>query len=268
MPPPVHTVTSPREPTNAPAPAPAASPASAAKAKPRWRRYAPEALPNIVGYGLLALFALDLAQAMAAYRPFHAEDDQAMILQVLERIAVPLVAYVFVFWWDAPTENRFELRIRKLLSIAALPMAIGCAGLAIMAVHSGFRLFARAAEAIEQQDTDRIAALQRLAKDLAVMSPPAVQNTYQELVRRGLGKPPATPLATEDMRQQIAAAVPLAIDASHATSAQAIAQTRTLQLLVSGKYFLGGVIAAVLFFLIWDTTAAASDASARAGRRS
>ncbi len=233
------------------------TPANPGKRQPAWRHYAPDVLPRLVGYGLLALFALDMIEAAAAYRPFHAEDDQALILQVLERIAVPLVAYVFVFWWEAPAENRFELRVRKLLSMACLPVALACVGLAVMAVHSGLRLSAQASAAIEQQDAQRVSNLQRLARNLPTMPAGALQSTYEELLRRNSTEPSTTPVSVDEMRASMLSVVPKAIEASHAASEQATRTARRLQWLVSGKYVVGGLICAVLFFLIWDYTGAA-----------
>jgi hypothetical protein len=244
-------------------PPPAAVPVAAAPQPLRkgllqsWRTYSPGALPSMVGYGLLVLFALDIAQALIAYRPFRPEDDQALILQIIERIAVPLVAYVLVFWWEAPSASRFELRVRKLLSIGSLFAALACAVLAVMAVHSGLRLHGRANLAIELQERELTTNLQRLAKDLPTLPTAQVQLAYQELLRRGFGQMKPTALTPEDMRREIVAALPLAIEASHTASLQASAQARRLQLLMSGKYFLGALISGVLFFLIWDATASA-----------
>ena len=211
----------------------------------------------MVGYGLLVLFALDMAQAIAAYRPFRPEDDQALALQVVERIAVPLVAYVLIFWWESPGASRFELRIRKLLSIFCVFFALACVAVSVMAVQSGIRLHAATVAVLERQDRERTGNLQRLAADLPGMPGPRVQGTYQELLRRGLGPLSATLPPIEEMRAQIAAAIPVAIEASHGTYQQALSQARRTQFLVSAKYCIGGVISALLFLLIWDATAAA-----------
>lgn len=205
----------------------------------------------MVGGGLLTLFALDLAQAMAVYRPFNPEDDQALVLQVIERIAVPLVAYVLIFWWESPAAGRFELTVRKLLSMGSLLFSLACVGLAIMAVQSGVRLENRATQALDQQARERTATLDRLAKEIPQMPPNRVRATYQEVTRR-----PEVPLemSTEEMRAQMLAALPEAHTASQTAWIDSTARARRLQFLMSAKYFFGGIIAAVLFFLIWDAT--------------
>lgn len=214
------------------------------------------ALPSVVGYGLLVLFALDMAQVFAAYRPFRPEEDQTLILQVIERIAVPLVAYVLIFWSEPGAANRFEMRVRKLLSMASLGFVLVCASLAVMAVHSGLRLSAQAGAAVEREERERTAGLERLAGDLPLMSPEHVQITYRELVRRGAGVPQKN-LSPEEMRQKIIIAVPQALETSRAAAAQAAAQARRLQFLVSAKYCIGGLISAVLFLFVWEATASA-----------
>lgn len=214
------------------------------------------ALPGLVGYGLLVLFALDMAQVLAAYRPFRPEEDQALILQVIERVAVPLVAYVLIFWSEPGAANRFEMRVRKLVSIASLPMAVGCAGLGVMAVHSGLRLSTEAANAIERQERARSAGLERLAHDLQGMSAERVRATYLELVRRGAGQAEEN-LAPEQMRETIAGVLPQALEASRAAADREVAQAKRLQFLVSAKYCIGGLISAVLFLFVWETTASA-----------
>lgn len=248
----------PTPPRPMPSAGPSASNPSAASpaAVPTRRPHPCGALPTLVGYGLMILFGLDMAQVFAAYRPFRPEEDQALILQVIERIAVPLVAYVLIFWSEPGAANRFELRVRKVVSMASLGLTLLCAGLAVMAVHSGIRLTTQAVSAIERDERERAAGLTRLGNELPDMAPEQVQATYLELVRRGAGQPQKD-LKVEEMRQKIATAVPQAREASAAAARQAMAQARRLQILVSAKYCIGGIIAAVLFLFVWETTASA-----------
>lgn len=235
--------------------APAAGAGSASTTSAR-RPHPCGALPGLVGYGLLILFALDMAQVLAAYRPFRPEEDQALILQVIERVAVPLVAYVLIFWSEPGAANRFELRVRKIVSMASALLAVGCAALAVMAVHSGIRLSGQASAAIERQETERAAGLERLADELPRMNSEHVARAYRELVRLGAGEPQQN-LTTAQMRQRLMEAVPQALMASRAAAQQAVAQARRLQFLVSAKYCIGGIISAVLFLFVWETTASA-----------
>ena len=122
------------------------------------RAFASSALPRIVGYGLLGLFALDLVQLAVTYRPFQPDADASLVVQIMERIAVPLLAYALIFSGETVNPSRYERLVQKLLSIGSLAWMLLCLGLAALAASSGFRLYNRAALIYHQQTADQSAA--------------------------------------------------------------------------------------------------------------
>jgi hypothetical protein len=56
------------------------------------------------------------------------------------------------------------------------------------------------------------------------------------------------------MRRQIVAAIPGAIDTTARIGNEARRRARLQQILITGKYLLGGIISAVLFLMIWEAT--------------
>jgi hypothetical protein len=218
------------------------------------RAFASSALPRIVGYGLLGLFALDLVQLAVAYRPFQPDADANLVMQILERIAVPLLAYALIFSWETVNPSRYERIVQKLLSIGSLAWMLLCLGLAVLAVGSGFRLYNRAALVYQQQTADQSAALVRLRDQAPTLAGPQLQVTFNELVRRAQGLPTIDNLPPEEMRRQIVAAIPGAIDTTARIGNEARRRARLQQILITGKYLLGGIISAVLFLMIWEAT--------------
>ena len=218
--------------------------------------FASSALPRIVGYGLLALLALDFAQLAVAYRPFQPEADANLVVQILERIAVPLLAYALIFSGETVNPSRWERIVQKLLSIGCLAWMLLGLGLAALAVSSGFRIYNRAALVFQQQAAEQSAALVRLRDQAPTLAGQQLQVTFNELVRRAQGLPTIDNLPPEEMRRQIVAAVPGAIDTTVRIGNEARRRARLQQVLITGKYFLGGIISAVLFLLIWEATSA------------
>jgi hypothetical protein len=218
--------------------------------------FASRSLPRIVGYGLLALLALDLLQLAVAYRPFQPEADANLVVQILERIAVPLLAYALIFSGETLNPSRYERIVQKLLSIGSLVWMLLCLGLAALAVSSGFRLYNRAALVYQQQTAEQSAALVRLRDQAPTLAGPQLQVTFNELVRRAQGLPTIDNLPPEEMRRQIVAAIPGAIDTTARIGNEARRRARLQQILITGKYFLGGIISAVLFLMIWEATVA------------
>ncbi len=218
------------------------------------RSYADANLPGIVGYGLFALFAFDLAQIAGNYQPFQPGSDANLVTQLVERVAVPLVAYLLVFLREKANLPRFERTVRKLLSIGALAAAVGYLGLAALAVSSGLKLHQQAENELQRQVQERTTLLKLVQGQVPAMEGASLQVALNELVRRPQALPPTDQLAPAEMRRQIVAAIPVLIDATNAASARGSAEFGRRQFRISAKYALGGLVSALLFFLIWEAT--------------
>lgn len=98
-------------------------------------------LPRLAGYGLFALFFLDLAQLAASYRPFNAGMDAQISMQILERSAIPLIAYVLIFLDKKTLPSRSSRAAMKLLSWGALVAVFAYLALGGFAIMASLRVY-------------------------------------------------------------------------------------------------------------------------------
>lgn len=231
--------------------APASPPAPRAHTR---RRLTLGGLANVVGYGLLALFALDVAFVLATYRPFEPEADAQLVMQLVERAAIPLMAYVLIFCFEVPDPNRVEQTVRKLLSILSLWATLLYLGLALLAVSSGHRLYLLAEGELQRQAAERTQTLHQLESRLPAFNRVQLEFVFNELVRRPRALPQTDSVTPEIMGQQVRTAIPQIVDATTTATNLAAAQARRHQSLVTAKYAFGSLIAALLFFLAWEAT--------------
>jgi len=242
-------------PSPVPAPAPGSTP-PAVRTESKIRTYSISGAGRVVGYGLVGVFLCDLPQVIYDYlqRPLDPAADASLVTQIVGRISIPMIGFGLIFGWPVSDAPRWERALRKVLSYFMLLSALGCVALAGVAVSAGIRQYRRAAAEVEFRANQRTATLNRLVGELNVLNGESLRVTYSSVIRPAAGTPP--PPAAE-MRKQIAAAIPAAIDGiNHTTQATRVGGLH--QEIVSTCRFIGeGIIGAVIFFVLWEASAPA-----------
>lgn len=217
------------------------------------RTFAAGAMPRVVGYGLLLMFLFDLVEIMAAYHPMNPQSDAAMVAQVLERIAVPLIAYVLIFLVEPASPGRLERFVRKVLSFSSLLGMVACLALALVSVTTGLRLNRLAGAGYQKQLNDRTAFLQRVKTALPTLTEAQMAVVYNEMIRKQQGVGGASGSLPE-MRRAVDEAIPGFMDTEASVINDARRQTRIQLMLSAAKYALGGLVSAVLFLFLWEAS--------------
>lgn len=207
----------------------------------------------MIGYGVLGMFLLDLPPIAFAYvsRPFDPSMDATLVTEVLERVGVPLIAFAFIFGWAAHDLPRWERVLRKFLSHLMLVSSLLCLGLAGLAISAGVRNYTRAATILDFRANERAAVLTLLGKQVNTLNASTLRATYDSVVHPDNTHP--TPNAG-DMRKAVAAGIPAAIDDLYATAKANKARGKRQELIAMGKYSMVGLIAAVVFFVLWEAS--------------
>lgn len=208
-------------------------------------------LPRIVGYGLLALFAIDIAQAFVTYTPLSAESDSALVVQLVERVGVPLIAYALIFGTNTGGAERRERTVLKLLSIGALFALVVYLGLAALAVTSAYRLTTRGTFNIDRQAIERVSALEKAGKQVPTATDDQLFAIYRSII---VMKPDAPRPAREALVEFAAKRIPEVIKTTRENADLARATLTKQQTMFGVKYAAGGLLSAILFLLIWENT--------------
>lgn len=211
-------------------------------------------LIRLVGYGFLILFALDLAAIFIPPQFLNPQWEYQTLGQVVERVAIPLLAYAFIFYGGNYLRQGWESLTLTILSWLSLLVGI----LFIIAVPLGIintvRIDTQVNNAIEGSSSQRLEALQQVEDRLnQVTTPTEMQILIQQLTDR-----PAPPIeSSEQLNQAKSDLSTFVTESRKQIQVQAAAtkkQRRRALLKQSVKWNLGALISGGLFVTAWQMT--------------
>ncbi len=218
------------------------------------RDFASTSLSRFIGYGLLILFLMDVVEVLIGYRPFVPQSDATLVSQLIERIAVPLMAYALIFAAEPNNPGRFERGARKFISFGSLLMMAICLLLTGLALYAGQRLSRQSGAYFQQQIVERNAVLTRLKTEMPKFNDAQVTLAYRELILRPQGLAVSTAISTAEMREKTLASIPLELEKTVSSVNSARKEARNQLLITTTKYSLGGIIAAAMFLFAWEAS--------------
>lgn len=209
-------------------------------------------LPRMAGFGLFALFFLDLVQLAASYEPFIARMDAQMSMQVLERAAVLVVAYVLVFLDTKRHPSRFSRAAMKALSWASLVASVGFLLLAANAVLSAVRIYGENERSNQADWTTRKELIRRVESSLNTLSPQQATAILAEFMPASRSKIAA--MQPSEVFATLEKSLPdLRKEADEQFSRVHRGHLRD-QLVFGAKYLVAGLMMSVIMLLVFENT--------------
>lgn len=206
---------------------------------------------RLVGYGLL-LFAL--ADTLLVFYPpqfTNAAWELQTMGAVVERLPVPLLGLVMVFFGEDYERNRLEDIFLKIVSWFSLLLAIAFLLLLPLGINNTLRINAENNQGIQAQAQQRQAELEAVETQVNQSSSGDLQNLALELNRMGL---PVDTANTQALKSDILARVATAKEQLPGQTQAARNNQRQVLLKNSFKWNLGALIGSILFFYIWRGT--------------
>jgi uncharacterized membrane protein len=206
---------------------------------------------RLVGYGLL-LFAL--ADTLLVFYPpqfTNAAWELQTMGAVVERLPVPLLGLVMVFFGENYERNRLEDIFLKIVSWFSLLLAIAFLLLLPLGINNTLRINAENNQGIQAQAQQRQAELEAVETQVNQSSTGDLQNLAVELNRMGL---PVDTANTQKLKADILARVATAKEQLPGQTQAARNSQRQVLLKNSFKWNLGALIGSILFFYIWRGT--------------
>lgn len=238
-------------PPTSPAPSEPRGDAASAAAKDPGIALLRGSLPRILGYGLLGLFAIDAAQSLVNYRPFNPEADAGLVVMLVERSAVPLVAYALIFATNTAAAERRERTVLKLISIGALIGLFAYAALGALAIASGYRITNRGSLNISRQAYERTQGLETALKNVPTATSAQLLAVYRSIVVMTPDMPvPGHEELVKFAQEKIPGLIQKTREDADATKASLAKQ----QTIFGVKYAAAGWLSALLFLVIWENT--------------
>lgn len=206
------------------------------------------AIMRTLGYGLLLLAFLDWVEILVPPQFMNPAWELQTIGAFVERVPVPLIGFVLVFYGEQEWRNKWELPLIKLLSWLTLLLAIIYFLMIPLAVVDTVRVSKQSTEQIKSTSTQQIARAQQLQQQLSQATPQEIENLIKQQGAASEGK------SAQQVKDELESRLSQA-KTQIQNQAKTVQSQQGLSLMKSSvKWSLGALVSAALFFSIWKGT--------------
>lgn len=201
-----------------------------------------------LGYGLLLLALFDWVEILVPPQFMNPAWEFQTIGALVERVPVPLIGFVLVFYAESESRNRWEWPLIKLLSWLTLLLAIIYFLMIPLAAVDTIRLSKQSTQQIKSASTQQIARAQQLEKQLNQATPQQIENLIKQQGAASEAK------NAQQVKEELASRLSQA-KVKIQNQAKTTQSNQKFNLIKSSvKSSLGALVAAALFFSIWKGT--------------
>jgi hypothetical protein len=201
-----------------------------------------------LGYGLLLLAFFDIVEMFVPPNFMNPAWEFKTFGALVERVPVPLIGLVLVFFGEMNSRSKWEFPILKLLSWLTVLFALLFFLLIPLGVGNTLRLNNQSVAQISTLSKQQISQAEQVEKQLSQATPQQIDNFIKSQGRSLEGKNP------EELKTQVLSKVSQA-KKEIKTQAEATQSSRGLNLIKSSvKWNLGALVAGGLFISIWKGT--------------
>jgi len=205
---------------------------------------------RLVGYGLLMLALFDFIHILVPPRFMNPAWEFQTIGALVERVPVPLLGLMLVFYREAKFRKKWEIILLRFLSWASLLIGVLFVLLGPLVVIDSSRIDDQITYQINTQVTEQLSGLQKLENQV---SEGTAKDIKDVATRMNQGRP----LDMKDP-QEFKSKLLSEITKTKKTirpKIEAASTDRRLSLLKnSAKWLLGSLLSGVLFIYIWAST--------------
>lgn len=203
---------------------------------------------RLIGYGLLLLALLDLLTTLLPLRLMNPLWQFETMGAIVERVAVPLLGLVLVFFGEEKFRSSFEQKFLKLLRWLCLLVGVLFFLLVPLGVVSTLQVKAVNDTQMNQQYSQQKARVERVEKQLNQIKDQDLENFIKSQGRTLDGQ------SSQQARAQFLAKINKDKNQLENQFKQAMSNRRLTLLKNSAKWNLGGLVSGVLFIYIWLLT--------------
>ncbi|MGH7998182.1 MAG: HpsJ-like protein, cyanoexosortase A-associated [Brasilonema sp.] len=202
---------------------------------------------RVLGYGLLFLVLFDIIEMFIPPNFMNPAWEFKTMGMLVEKVPVPLIGLVLVFFGELHSRTKWEIPILKFLSWLTLLFGILFFLLIPLGLASTIRLSNQNVAQIKTVSTQQISQAEQLEQQVTKASPEQIDKFFKSQGRK-IDKNP------QELKEQLLSDVSKAKQQIK-TQAQVTQSFRGLNLIkTSAKWNLGAVVAGTLFISIWKGT--------------
>ncbi|WP_413167492.1 HpsJ family protein [Capilliphycus salinus ALCB114379] len=208
-----------------------------------------------VGYGFLVLSLFDLIDILYPPDFMNPSWELQTMGQLVERVAVPLLAFVLIFFGERNSRDRWEIPVLNFLSWFALVYGIIFLLLIPLGLFNTLRIDRQANQQLSTQVNQVKTQIQQVQDQLKTVNNPAEMEDLLSRINPQAGTPEIESFQQfEDIKTRLSTVVANS-DQQITTRAKEARSTQRQNLLKrSIKWNLGALITSALFITIWKGT--------------
>ncbi|MEB3282884.1 MAG: HpsJ family protein [Lyngbya sp.] len=209
-----------------------------------------------VGYTLLILTLIDLIVLLIPPQFTNPVWEFQTMGAIVERVAVPLIGFVLVFYGEQNLRPKWERPLLKFLSLLTLLFGIVLLLFLPLGVINTFRINQQSDSQINTQVEQRITQIQQVQQQLEqATTEEQMENLLSRLDTQGRTPEIQSAQELEEIKNQLSNFISRT-ESTTKTEAEATRKNRRILLLKNSiKWNLGALISGVLFIAIWKATA-------------
>ena len=206
---------------------------------------------RIVGYGLLILWLIDMAEILYPLQLLNAIWSFQIFGQFVERIGVLLISLCFIFFGEHKARTNWELVIVKGLSMLTITFAIAYFLMIPLGIGNTIRIANQTDRQISLELRENIEQLDRLQEEVATYSDPKKLEQFIEIGDRFIKRSDAKGSSIPELRAEANTQIKQRANEIKLQSQKARRQRKVNLLKRSLKWNLGALISSILLLLIW-----------------
>ena len=206
---------------------------------------------RIVGYGLLILWLIDIAEVLYPLQLLNAIWSFQVFGQFVERIGVLLISLCFIFFGEHKARTNWELVIVKGLSMLTLITAIAYFLMIPLGIGNTVRIANQTDRQISLQLRDNIEQLDRLQEEVATYSDPKKLKQFIEIGDRFIKRTDAKGSTIPELRAEANTQIKQQVNEIKLQAQKARRERKVNLLKRSLKWNLGALLSSILLLLVW-----------------
>lgn len=206
---------------------------------------------RIVGYGLLILWLIDIAEVLYPLQLLNAIWSFQVFGQFVERIGVLLISLCFIFFGEHKARTNWELAIVKVLSLLTLVLAIAYFLMIPLGIGNTVRVANHTNRQISQELRENIEQLDRLQEEVATYSSPRRLRQFIEIGDRFIKRSDVRGSSISELRAEANTQIKRQMNEIKLQAQQTRRERKVNLLKRSLKWNLGALISSILLLLIW-----------------
>ena len=215
-------------------------------------------LLRLVGYGLLVLALFDFVHILVPLRLMNSMWEMQTIGAFVERVPVPLLGLMLVFYGEISFRKKWEITFLKFLSWASLLIGVLFLLLIPLLVANTMRIDKQITYQTSTQVSQQLSGLQQLENQVSKGTDRDI-NVLATRLNQGRQVDVKNP---QELKSRLLSEITKAKKAIQPQSTATLADKRFALLKNSIKWLLGSLVSGVLFIYVWANTG-----WARRGRR-